>query len=69
MDAFFGDFAISTPGPTFPSRLPMVPLDRVIHSHNLRARTHVADARGHPHASDHLPIVADIHMDQTGAPK
>lgn len=60
MDAFDNDFRVTSPGPTFPSRLPVVPLDRMAHCHRIDAKAHVARPKGQTHASDHLPIIADV---------
>jgi endonuclease/exonuclease/phosphatase family metal-dependent hydrolase len=64
MDAFHSDYSVTTPGPTFPSRLPVVPLDRVAHCRDISAKVKVAHSGGSTHASDHLPIIADITLNR-----
>jgi endonuclease/exonuclease/phosphatase family metal-dependent hydrolase len=50
--------------PTFPSRAPIVGLDRVwVHPRGLRLETHVDSSAAARLASDHLPLVASIQCD------
>ena len=55
------DYRIVTPGPSFPSRMPLLPLDRIAHSPDLSVIAS-PPAQGHlrPQPSDHLPIRADV---------
>ena len=54
-------YQILTPGRTFPSNLPLAPLDRIAHCKdlNVKALAPPRAAKG-SHPSDHLPILADI---------
>lgn len=55
------DYLIVTPGPSFPSRLPLLPLDRIAHSPDLRVDpTPPVSGRVRTHPSDHLPIRAEV---------
>lgn len=53
-------FVILPTAATFPSRRPILPLDRIVHSPDLDLvpLSH-APAKG-PHASDHLPLLAEL---------
>ncbi|KIQ67523.1 endonuclease/exonuclease/phosphatase family protein [Wenxinia marina] len=53
-------YRIVTPGRTFPSTLPVGALDRIAHSPDLTVTpVRLPRPRG-PHASDHLPVLAEI---------
>ncbi len=54
-------FVIKTPGRSFPSRLPLLALDRIAHSPELNLSTlPLPPLPKGAHASDHLPILAEI---------
>lgn len=53
-------FVILPTAPTFPSRRPLLPLDRIVHSPDLELTPlHHPHGSG-PQASDHLPLVAEL---------
>lgn len=53
-------FMILPTAPTFPSRRPFLPLDRIVHSPDLELHPLPPDrAEGHQ-PSDHLPVLADL---------
>lgn len=53
-------FVILPTAPTFPSRRPFLPLDRIVHSPDLELHPLPPDrAEGHQ-PSDHLPVLADL---------
>ncbi|WP_137110985.1 endonuclease/exonuclease/phosphatase family protein [Rhodobacter sp. SY28-1] len=53
-------FVILPTAPTFPSRRPLLPLDRIVHSPDLEL-TPLRHLHGSgPHASDHLPLLAEL---------
>lgn len=53
-------FAILPTAPTFPSRRPFLPLDRIVHSPDLEL-VPLSHARSlGPQASDHLPLLAEL---------
>lgn len=54
-------FVILPTDPTFPSRRPFLPLDRIVHSPDLDLIPLVRPRSAGPHASDHLPLLADLH--------
>jgi endonuclease/exonuclease/phosphatase family metal-dependent hydrolase len=45
---------------TFPSRRPILPLDRMAHSHDLALKPVAAPRQRGPQASDHLPLLAEL---------
>ena len=54
-------FVILPTSSTFPSRRPFLPLDRIAHSPDLDLIP-LSHAQGQgPHASDHLPLLAELH--------
>lgn len=54
-------YTILTPGRTFPSSLPLGALDRMAHCHRLTVRPlAIPRAAKGSHASDHLPILAEV---------
>ncbi len=55
------DFTLLTPGRTFPARRPVLALDRIAHSPDLGVRVVPPPVAGHPHPSDHRPILAELH--------
>ncbi|EKE43987.1 hypothetical protein OCGS_1968 [Oceaniovalibus guishaninsula JLT2003] len=58
------DYRILTPGPSFHARAPMAALDRVAISGRIRERSMSVWTEGAARiASDHLPIVVDLHLD------
>jgi endonuclease/exonuclease/phosphatase family metal-dependent hydrolase len=54
------DYAIVTPGPTFPSSRPVASLDRLAHCPRIKVATVPLPRRRGPHASDHLPVLATL---------
>lgn len=53
-------FVILPTAPTYPSRRPLLPLDRIVHSPDLDlVPLHFPRAKG-PYASDHLPLLAEL---------
>ena len=62
MDPLGPGFHLVTPGRTFPSRRPLVALDRIACSRELKV-TPLPIRRGRgPQPSDHLPILADVSL-------
>lgn len=55
-----GRFRIAETGRTFPSRHPLLPLDRIVHSADLEVRPLPLPAFRAPFASDHLPLLAEV---------
>ena len=53
-------YAVLSPGRTYPARLPFLPLDRIAHCPELSVRMLPQSANAHPHASDHLPLLAEV---------
>lgn len=53
--------------PTYPSRLPLLPLDRIWHSKPLELAT-IATLRDAQHVSDHLPLLASLRLPRTCPP-
>lgn len=56
-----GAFRLMEPVPTFPSQLPKLALDRIAHSGELRLMPVAVPWRKGVQASDHLPLMADLH--------
>lgn len=56
-----GSFAILHTSPTFPSRRPFLPLDRIVHSPDLELVPLSHPRTVGPQASDHLPLLAELH--------
>ena len=61
-DTLSDRFNVLRPGATFPSRRPVLGLDRVVHCEGLLANVQVARPEKGPHPSDHLPILAEIEL-------
>lgn len=57
-------YRIVTPGPTFPSSLPVGALDRLAHSEELTVRPLPLPRLKGPHPSDHLPVLAEVSVGQ-----
>ncbi|MDF1873079.1 endonuclease/exonuclease/phosphatase family protein [Vannielia sp.] len=56
-------YTILTPGRTFPAQMPIGSLDRLAHCDSVRAQMLPAPPRARgPHPSDHLPILAELHL-------
>lgn len=55
-----GSFAILPTAPTFPSRRPFLPLDRIVHSPDLELVPLTHPRSLGPQASDHLPLLAEL---------
>lgn len=53
------DYSILTPPPTFPASRPFGALDRMAYSPDIRLRPIEVSRKRGPHASDHLPILAE----------
>jgi endonuclease/exonuclease/phosphatase family metal-dependent hydrolase len=53
-------FVILPTAATFPSRRPFLPLDRIAHSPDLDLLPLIPQPARGPHASDHLPLVAEL---------
>lgn len=53
-------FILVPTGATFPSRRPFLPLDRIAHSHEIEVTTLPLPKLRGPHASDHLPLLAEL---------
>jgi endonuclease/exonuclease/phosphatase family metal-dependent hydrolase len=53
-------FVILPTAPTFPSRRPFLPLDRIVHSPDLELTPLIHPPGIGPHPSDHLPLLADL---------
>jgi endonuclease/exonuclease/phosphatase family metal-dependent hydrolase len=47
-------------GATFPSGRPFLHLDRIAHSHDLEMEQLALPPSRAPHASDHLPLLAEL---------
>ena len=62
------DYTLLTPGRTFPARLPLLPLDRIAHCHQLSARMFPPQTADHPHPSDHLPVITEIWPNSARTP-
>lgn len=59
MRLFGGDWQVVPTGASFPSRRPIAPLDRIVHSPDWRCvETHVHHSAMAAQASDHLPVQA-----------
>ncbi|WP_377504710.1 endonuclease/exonuclease/phosphatase family protein [Octadecabacter sp. R77987] len=54
------DFTILPAARTFPSTLPLLPLDRIAHCDQLQVRMEPVPKMPAPHPSDHRPIVAAV---------
>lgn len=55
-----GRFRIAETGKTFPSRTPLLPLDRIVHSADLEVTPLPIPRRRAPYPSDHLPLLAEV---------
>ncbi|MDP3197753.1 endonuclease/exonuclease/phosphatase family protein [Tabrizicola sp.] len=55
-----GSFVILPTAPTFPSRRPFLPLDRIVHSLDLELVPLSHPRTTGPQASDHLPLLAEL---------
>ena len=53
-------FCLVPTGATFPSRRPFLPLDRIAHSHEMQVLPLPLPAMRGTHASDHLPLLAEL---------
>lgn len=53
-------FAILPTDPTFPSRRPFLPLDRIVHSRDLDLVPLTRQGARGPQPSDHLPLIAEL---------
>jgi endonuclease/exonuclease/phosphatase family metal-dependent hydrolase len=60
--------AVTPPLPTYPSRLPFLPLDRICFSAPLGLLT-AATLNDAEHVSDHLPLVASLRLDGRAEPR
>ncbi len=60
-------YTLLPPEKTFPSRLPVLPLDRIAHSGDLEVEPVAPPGSGHPHPSDHRPILASVTRKETAA--
>lgn len=55
-------FQLMPPAPTYPSRAPRLALDRMAHSHDLGLQPVPVPWRKGTQASDHLPLLAELHL-------
>ena len=65
-DILAGRYTVRRPGATFPSRRPLLALDRVVHCDAIDVSTGVAPRSKGAQPSDHLPIVAEISVPNRG---
>ena len=63
---FSPHFEVTTPGRSFPSPMPVASLDRIITSHSVRVMTSGVHTSSTARiASDHLPVWAELAIDQS----